>query len=147
GEINGVEEGIEYILRERFHGKFERRLQINVPVNVSAAEATYENGVLRLVLPKAEEAKPRRIMVNVAQQNDRWYGIATGGCAVACCCFQQPRKPGRRRSTPPSRDDEIAGTLGTTKAAIPDRCGLAAVSNAERRAELPPAKCSTNLPE
>ncbi|HLV36382.1 MAG TPA: Hsp20/alpha crystallin family protein [Spirillospora sp.] len=67
GEINGVEEGIEYILRERFHGKFERRLQINVPVNVSAAEATYENGVLRLVLPKAEEAKPRRIMVNVAQ--------------------------------------------------------------------------------
>ncbi len=66
GEINGHEEGVQYILRERFHGRFERRLQINVPVDVNAAEATYENGVLRLVLPKAEEAKPRRIAVNVA---------------------------------------------------------------------------------
>lgn len=66
GEINGHEEGVNYILRERFHGKFERRLQINVPVNINAAEATYENGVLRLVLPKAEEAKPHRIAVNVA---------------------------------------------------------------------------------
>lgn len=64
GEVNGVEENANYILRERFHGKFERRLQINIPVNVNAAEATYESGVLRLVLPKAEEARPRRITVN-----------------------------------------------------------------------------------
>jgi HSP20 family protein len=67
GEINGVEENVDYILRERFHGKFERRLHINVPVDVNAAEATYENGVLRLVLPKAQEARPHRIAVNVAQ--------------------------------------------------------------------------------
>lgn len=67
GEVKSAEEGIEYLLRERFHGKFERRLRVNVPVNVSAAEATYDHGVLRIVLPKAEEAKPRRIAVNVAQ--------------------------------------------------------------------------------
>lgn len=67
GEVQSAEEGVNYLLRERFHGKFERRLRINVPVNVSAAEATYEHGVLRIVLPKAEEAKPRRISVNVAQ--------------------------------------------------------------------------------
>ncbi|MBZ0298889.1 MAG: Hsp20/alpha crystallin family protein [Anaerolineae bacterium] len=66
GEINGEEEGVNYLLRERFHGKFERRLRINIPVDVNAAEATYENGVLRLVLPKAEEARPHRIAVNVA---------------------------------------------------------------------------------
>lgn len=64
GEINGVEEDVEYIIRERFHGKFERRLTVNVPVDINAAEASYENGVLHLVLPKAEEAKPRRITVN-----------------------------------------------------------------------------------
>lgn len=67
GEVKSTEECVEYLLRERFHGKFERRLRINVPVNVSAAEATYDHGVLRIVLPKAEEAKPRRITVNMAQ--------------------------------------------------------------------------------
>jgi HSP20 family protein len=66
GEINGLEENADYILRERFHGKFERRLTVNVPVDISTAEATYNNGVLRLVLPKAEEAKPHRITVNAA---------------------------------------------------------------------------------
>ena len=64
GEVNGVEEEANYLLRERFHGKFERRLHINIPVNIETAEATYDNGILRLVLPKAEEAKPHRIAVN-----------------------------------------------------------------------------------
>jgi HSP20 family protein len=64
GEVNGLEADQNYMLRERFHGKFERRLQINIPVDVTRAAATYENGVLRLELPKAEEAQPRRITVN-----------------------------------------------------------------------------------
>ena len=64
GAVNGVDEEVNYLLRERFHGKFERRLHINIPVNIENAQATYENGVLRLVLPKAEEAKPHRIAVN-----------------------------------------------------------------------------------
>jgi len=63
GEVNGQEADVEYLLHERFHGKFERHLNINIPVDVSATEATYQNGVLRLVLPKAPEAKPRRIEV------------------------------------------------------------------------------------
>ena len=67
GEINGVEEDANYVLQERFHGKFERRLQVNIPVDMQGVEATYEQGVLRIVLPKAEEAKPHRITVNAAQ--------------------------------------------------------------------------------
>ncbi len=63
GEVNGQEADVEYLLHERFHGKFERRLNINIPVDVNASEATYQNGVLRLLLPKAPEAKPRRIEV------------------------------------------------------------------------------------
>jgi HSP20 family protein len=63
GEVNGQEEDAQYLFQERFHGKFERRLNINIPVDVNATEATYQNGVLRLVLPKAPEAKPRRIEV------------------------------------------------------------------------------------
>lgn len=67
GELNGAVENASYVLRERFHGKFERRLTIAVPVNIAAAEATVENGVMTLVLPKAEEARPHRIAVRTAE--------------------------------------------------------------------------------
>lgn len=67
GELNGLAESASYVLRERFHGKFERRLTINVPVNIDAAQASVENGVLTLVLPKAETARPHRIAVKVAE--------------------------------------------------------------------------------
>jgi HSP20 family protein len=67
GEMNGLNADAHYLMNERFHGKFERRLTINVPVNISAAEATFDNGVLTLVLPKAEEAKPHRITVKSAE--------------------------------------------------------------------------------
>lgn len=67
GEVNGHVENARYLLRERLHGKFERRLTVNVPVNIEAAQATVENGVLTLVLPKAEAARPHRIAVKVAE--------------------------------------------------------------------------------
>ena len=53
GEVDGQEADVDYILHERFQGKFERRLNMNIPVDVNATEATYQNGVLSLVLPKA----------------------------------------------------------------------------------------------
>lgn len=52
-------------LRERAYGKFSRRLRLRQPVNVGAVEASYNDGVLTLTLPKAEEAKPRMIPVKV----------------------------------------------------------------------------------
>lgn len=66
GEMNGLNADANYILRERFHGKFERRLNINIPVDINAAEATFEHGILTLVLPKAPEARPHRITVRTA---------------------------------------------------------------------------------
>ena len=52
-----------YLLRERHFGSFQRSLTLPVPVNADQAEARYENGVLILTLPKAEEAKPKQIKV------------------------------------------------------------------------------------
>ena len=63
GQVNGLVEDAHYVLRERPHGRFERRLTINVPVDIDSAEATYENGVLTLTLPKVAEARPHRITV------------------------------------------------------------------------------------
>jgi HSP20 family protein len=49
--------------RERGFGKFQRALTLPVPVDPDKVEARLENGVLHLTLPKAEEARPRRITV------------------------------------------------------------------------------------
>jgi HSP20 family protein len=53
-----------YLLRERHYGAFQRSLTLPVPVNADQAEARYENGVLVLTLPKAEQAKPKQITVS-----------------------------------------------------------------------------------
>ncbi len=64
GELQAPAEDIDFVLHERFHGRFERRLTLNVPVDIEAAEASCEDGVLRLRLPKAEAHRPQRIAVN-----------------------------------------------------------------------------------
>jgi HSP20 family protein len=63
-------EGGRWHRRERMSGRFSRVLELPAPVDADKVEAKLENGVLHLSLPKAEEAKPRRIVVksNVIQQ-------------------------------------------------------------------------------
>jgi HSP20 family protein len=52
-----------FIHQERRYGSFCRSLSIPMPVVAGRAEAEFENGVLTLTLPKAEEAKPKAIEV------------------------------------------------------------------------------------
>lgn len=49
--------------RERGFGRFQRLVKLPAPVDADKVEAKLENGLLRLTLPKAEEAKPRKIAV------------------------------------------------------------------------------------
>jgi HSP20 family protein len=56
----------QYLYRERRYGTFHRQLQLPVRVQGDAATATFENGELRLSIPKAEEVKPRQIQVKAA---------------------------------------------------------------------------------
>ena len=57
------EEKGKYFFRERRYGAFQRTVSLPVEVNADEAEATFENGVLKLSLPNVEEAKPMRITV------------------------------------------------------------------------------------
>jgi len=50
-------------LRERRQGEFARSLPLPAPVLADKAKAEFENGVLTLTLPKAEEVKPKTISV------------------------------------------------------------------------------------
>jgi HSP20 family protein len=57
------EEGETYLLTERPSGRFHRVLTLPTPLNADKVEADLENGVLTLVVPKAEEAKPHTIKI------------------------------------------------------------------------------------
>jgi HSP20 family protein len=50
---------------ERFSGKFRRSIALPARVDAGKVSATYKNGILTVTLPKAEEAKPKQIKVNV----------------------------------------------------------------------------------
>jgi HSP20 family protein len=52
-----------YLLKERRYGSFTRTLTLPVEVKSEKAEASFDNGVLNLTLPKAEEVKPKQIKV------------------------------------------------------------------------------------
>lgn len=48
---------------ERFVGRFHRALTLPVPVQADKTNANYQDGILTITLPKAEEAKPKQIQV------------------------------------------------------------------------------------
>lgn len=56
-------EGRNYAINERFVGTLRRSLNLNVPVQADKAEASFDNGVLTLRLPKSEEIRPKKINV------------------------------------------------------------------------------------
>lgn len=58
-----VDENTRIVLQERFFGKLSRRVSLPQPVDADNVEATYNEGVLTLALPKTAEAKPRAIPV------------------------------------------------------------------------------------
>lgn len=53
----------EYLYRERYYGTFSRSVTIPVKVKGEKAEATFEDGVLIVTIPKADEIKPKQIKV------------------------------------------------------------------------------------
>lgn len=61
--ISEQKEGERVLLRERTWGKFSRTVRLPNSVQPDGVEATYENGILSLTLPKAEHALPRTIPV------------------------------------------------------------------------------------
>lgn len=58
-------EGTEQYRTERFFGRFERTISLPAPVATDKVKAEYKDGILAVTLPKTEEAKPRKIEVNV----------------------------------------------------------------------------------
>ena len=65
GEVKQEEENKEraWHIREHQFGSFERAVSLPVSVISDKATAEFENGVLTITLPKAEEVKPKAITI------------------------------------------------------------------------------------
>ena len=50
---------------ERAVGKFRRSITLPTRVDANKVSATYKDGILTVTLPKAEEAKPKQIQINL----------------------------------------------------------------------------------
>jgi HSP20 family protein len=59
-------EGVVVHRRERATGEFERRLQLPFKADPAGVKASYRNGVLRIQIPRAEEAKAHKVVIQAA---------------------------------------------------------------------------------
>ena len=58
-----LEQGTTYHRRERRVGGFQRAFRLSFQVDASKVEAEFKNGVLSILLPRAEADKPRKIAI------------------------------------------------------------------------------------
>lgn len=56
-------EGDRLVRQERRYGKYSRSIRLGTQIDEKNVKANYKDGVLELVLPKAEEVKPKKIAV------------------------------------------------------------------------------------
>ncbi|MBN1843138.1 MAG: Hsp20/alpha crystallin family protein [Deltaproteobacteria bacterium] len=59
------EKGEHFYHCERYCGSFQRSFRLPVDVQSDKIEATFDKGVLKITLPKAEEAKKKKIEIKV----------------------------------------------------------------------------------
>ena len=57
-------EGVSVHRRERSAGTFDRTLTVPMQIDADAIKAEYRDGVLALLIPRAESDKPRTISIN-----------------------------------------------------------------------------------
>ena len=57
---------VRYLLHERQGGRLERWMRFPLPVEAEQIEASYENGILTVIVPKAEAVRPKHIAIKTA---------------------------------------------------------------------------------
>ncbi len=62
------EEGAQILINERPQGSVTRRFMLGDSLDADRIEAGYDHGVLTIVIPVAEESKPKKISVGVADR-------------------------------------------------------------------------------
>ncbi len=67
----GSVQGVKWLAQERPAGSYLRQFSIGEGVDTSAISARYDNGVLSVIIPVSERAKPRKIEVQAASDDQK----------------------------------------------------------------------------
>ena len=65
-DLPAEKEGVSYHRREREGGSFSRSISLPSAIAPNRVDASYENGILTIKLPLADEAKPRQIQIKTS---------------------------------------------------------------------------------
>ncbi len=63
-EVEEQDEAKQYHRVERYSGSFSRSVVLPASINENETAAEFRDGVLKIVIPKSEDAKPRKISIN-----------------------------------------------------------------------------------
>jgi len=63
---------------ERRFGRFQRNFALPAGVDAEKVEANYQDGILRVMVPKAESAKPRQIKITNGSGGSKFFGKLLG---------------------------------------------------------------------
>ena len=70
GEIGDTieKDGERYHYRERYSGSFQRSLRLPNTIDAEKVDASFDNGVLNIVLPKVPQAQPKKIDIKATNK-------------------------------------------------------------------------------
>ena len=69
---------VQWLVHERPSGSFLRQLTLGDGLDTTGISAHYENGVLSVVIPVSEKAKPRKVEVQSAQRSEKQLKTSMG---------------------------------------------------------------------
>ena len=79
----------EMVASERPTGVFSRQLFLGDNLDTDKIDANYEDGVLRLTIPVAEKAKPRKVAITNTHQKKCWSPRSRTSSPPQPCCADQ----------------------------------------------------------
>ncbi|WP_407666938.1 Hsp20/alpha crystallin family protein [Nakamurella alba] len=71
-------DGVQWVARERFTGSYLRKLSLGDGIDAEKITAGYRDGVLSLIMPIADRAKPRRIQIDALGEVHSETTVAAG---------------------------------------------------------------------
>ncbi|QJU53381.1 Hsp20/alpha crystallin family protein [Herbiconiux sp. KACC 21604] len=73
----GSAEGAKWLAQERPAGSYLRQFSIGEGVDTAGISASYDNGVLSVIIPVSEKAKPRKVQVVSQARDDAQKSLAS----------------------------------------------------------------------
>lgn len=67
---------------ERLHGSFKRTFTLPSSIDTNKIDASYENGILRVILPKAEAIKPKQVKISEGKESKTQVSPSQNGTKI-----------------------------------------------------------------